>query len=824
MSKRKNHRRPGQQPSSLQQTLNGLLLASALIVVPSAMAEGSGDNTSPRHYHISSGTLSHALSQFAGSAGIQLSADARLTDGKSSPGLQGEYTVEEGLQKLLAGSGLVHAFTAGNTVTLKVAEKQSQASPATLPVMTVTGKYDETYDAMPYQVETSTAGSKFPIEITKVPQSVQVITEKAFEDQGALSFGDIMKQVPSANVFGSRFTGGFPSIAIRGFRAEQTRNGVRQLYFSDTDFSSLSHVQNVEVLKGPGGSLFGQAAAFEGAPGGIINVVTKRPYDRLGAEVSFTRGGWSGFDGDITTGQWDFNAPLTPDGALKMRFTGAVEGSDTFTDFQELNRQNFGLMLTYDDGGPVRAFINAEYQRVENLPNPAFPALGTVQSSGVGRISRDTFLGEPKFDEAVTESPLVQAWVEFDVLDNWNDILKDWKVTPRYQYHEFRVRMDQTLSANSEASDDPVTGAIVVQRSGRYDFNETDKVHIGQVDITGKLYTGPLEHQIYLNGDFQKTNSQISWFDRINVPDINALNPTFLNTAPEVDPNPIAFGSEATLWSGGFQDVISITKYFDLLGGFRYTSIQSDTDVTNSTYQIGGTFHVTDSIHLFSGFGKGFGFQPGAITVTGQPFDAEESGQVEAGIKVNFPWGLTGTASFFELTRTNIGTPDLQNPGFAVQTGEIRHRGAEVDLSYQVTDQWYVQGGYAFIDSKITKSNAGDQGNRFQNTPEHQANIWTHYRFDSGALRNLTLSTGVNFVGDRPLDNTNAVELPNFTTWDLGASYTFDKVRPFKDVKLELFANNVLDKSYFVAADRFIGAAVVPGDPRSIVGRISLKY
>ncbi len=675
-----------------------------------------------------------------------------------------------------------------------------------------------------YQMETSTAGTKFPIEITKVPQSIQVITEDAFKDQGAQSIGDIMKQVPSANVRGSRFTGGFPSVSIRGFKAEQTRNGIRQLFFSDVDFSSLSHIQSVEVLKGPGGALFGQASASEGATGGVINVSTKRPYDQLGSEVSFTRGGWTGFDGDITSGRWDFNVPM---GAFKARFTGEVESSDTFTQFQELDRQNFGLMLTYDDGGPVRAFINAEYQRVENLPSPALPAVGTVVNSGVGRISRDTFLGEPRFDEATTQSPLVQAWMEIDLLDNWNDILSDWKITPRYQYHEFRVRTDQTLSSNDSAAVDPVTGAIVVSRAGRFNFHETDKVHIGQIDITGKLNTGPLKHQIYLNGDFQKTNSPNSqnfWFDRINVPDINALNPTFLNTAPEIDSDRISFGSEATLWSGGFQDVISITKYFDLLGGFRYTSIDSETNVTNSTFQIGGTVHATDSIHFFAGFGEGFGFQPGAITVTGQPFDAEESEQVEAGIKVNFPWGLSGTASFFELTRTNVGTPDPQTPGFSVQTGEIRHRGAEVELAYQVTDQWYVQGGYAFIDSKITKSNDGDQGNRFLNTPEHQANIWTHYRFDSGALRNLTISTGVNFVGDRPLDNTNTVKLPNYTTWDLGASYTFDKVKPFKDVKLELFANNILDKNYFTTADRFSGSAVAPGDPRSIVGRISLKY
>jgi iron complex outermembrane receptor protein len=186
------------------------------------------------------------------------------------------------------------------------------------------------------------------------------------------------------------------------------------------------------------------------------------------------------------------------------------------------------------------------------------------------------------------------------------------------------------------------------------------------------------------------------------------------------------------------------------------------------------------------------------------------------GVKVNFPFGLTGTASYFDITRSKVTTPDRNNPGFSIQTGEVRSEGAEVELAYQVTDQWYVQGGYAFVDAKITKSNAGDVGNGLEKIPEHQANIWTHYKFDSGILKNLTLSAGANYVGNRPFDNANTIKLPDYTTVDLGASYTYEKVR------FELFANNVLDKRYFTSAD--FGPAVFPGNPRTIFGRVSVKF
>jgi len=124
MPKRKNNQTFSKQSSRFHQTINSLVIVSALVVTPSAIAEEKGDtNSNKRFYHISSGTLSHALTQFASSSGILLSADAILTDGKNCAGLNGEYTAEEAFEKLLAGSGLTHIFTDRNTVTLKIQKK-----------------------------------------------------------------------------------------------------------------------------------------------------------------------------------------------------------------------------------------------------------------------------------------------------------------------------------------------------------------------------------------------------------------------------------------------------------------------------------------------------------------------------------------------------------------------------------------------------------------------------------------------------------------------------------------------------------------------------
>jgi len=759
-------------------------------------------------------TLSSALDALSRQTGLQpFYADGVLA-GKRSSALKGSYSKRQALERLLSGSGLMYTFTGDNTVAIKA---QTQGAAETLAPVTVTGASGAMDDesAYQYQAETSTAGSKMPLDITRVPQGIQVITRKAIEDQGALSIGSILRQVPSATVIGTRFSR-FPRINIRGFRADQTRNGIRQIFGGDGDWSALSHVENVEVLKGPGSTVFGQQSN-EG--GGIINVTTKRALDAFASEFSFTRGGYDQFDGDITSGQWDINAPLLADGALAARFTGEVEGSKSFIDYQDLDRENFGLALSWNNGGPVRGYINAEYMNRRTLPNPGLPALGTVTGSGLADISRNRLLGEPRLDHLEAETPLVQAWLDIDVGENW-------KISPRFQYDEFNIDQDQLFLGAAAA--DTATGQINVARSGRSDFEERDRNYIGQIDITGKVQTGFLTHQIYLGGDYTKGHFSTSWRNRIGVPGIDALNPVYRDTQFALDQ--VIRGSRGTseLGSFAFQDIVSITPKFDLLGGVRYsryeaknftpsTGITSTIDTDNTSFQVGGTFHATDSIHFFAGYGQGFSPSPAiGILAGGKSLEPGESEQVETGVKVNFPGGLTGSASYFESTRTKVTTPDRSNPGFSIQTGEIRSRGIETELNYPLTDQWFIQGGYAFIDAKITQSNAGDIGNEPEKIPEHQANVWTHYKFDNGFLKNLTLSAGANYVGTRPFSNANTIKLPSYTIVDLGASYTYQKV------KMELFVNNLLDKRYFVSAD--FGPAVFAGDPRTIFGRISYKF
>ncbi|WP_255211031.1 TonB-dependent receptor [Methylogaea oryzae] len=396
----------------------------------------------------------------------------------------------------------------------------------------------------------------------------------------------------------------------------------------------------------------------------------------------------------------------------------------------------------------------------------------------------------------------------------------NWTLSPRFQYMEFNVGGTQ-IFMNSVRAD-----RRTINRSGRAD-SRNDFMYTGQLDLKGKFDTGFISHQVLIGGEYEDATSNGGWTALNGVPAMDALNPTYLST--QLTPGKaFVFRNDKRIGSFYFQDMMAITDKFDLFGGVRQSNVAGSKlaangaatqyDLDNKSFQVGGAYHVLEPVTLFAGYGTGFDVDASfaAQAARATAFKPEKSDQVEAGVKLALPFGLTSTASFFDITRSNVVTPDPANPGFNAQVGEMRSRGAEIDLAYQINKQWFVQAGYALIDAKITKSQNGDVGNRPWDVAPHQANVWTRYKFDEGLLKDLSLGAGANFVAKRPGDNAHTFDLPAYTTVDMSASYQWKKV------KAELFALNMLDKHYYTSNDQMTGAFT--GAPRQIYGRLTLEF
>lgn len=650
-------------------------------------------------------------------------------------------------------------------------------------------------------IKTGDFGAKSGIPIERVPQSVQVLDDEELIERGVRSVGDALRAVPSANVGGSRVSRyqSF-SLKIRGFLADQMRNGIRQRYFEDVDASALSNIARIEVLKGPSAVLYGQSAV-----GGIISIITKQPTDRFDGSVALTGGMF-----DQKTATVDIGGPITD--TLGIRLTGEIERSDTFVDFQGMDRENVGVALAWRPSASVSAHLVAEYVRRSTANNPGLPVVGTIRGNGVATVRRSAFLGEPNFTDLVADAPLIQAWVDFRMNDAWT-------LTPRFQYSEFNTSLDQVRLLA------PVTGQPTrIQRNGRRG-REEDKYYIAQLDLSGRADTFGIGHTLLFGIEHSADRATFRQFDIVpgNIDPINALSPVYSYT----DRQPaLAFSFFAPSKTDGFaayaQDQIALSETWNIVAGVRHSLFDyedvfndfRDADtISNTSWQLGTTYRLGDGVSLYGGYNTGFDLESviAARARDGSPFKPETSDQIEAGVRIGRDT-LRASLSAFRIRRNNVAITDPIDVNFQIQEGQLRVQGIELEGEWTPLPGWWLQGGYAYLDGRVTRTTTPTQMNaRLGDTPEHTATASTRV-----ALGPVELRGGAYYVGSRALVNGSAVTLDDYLIFDLGLGTSFGPLR------LDAALTNVGDKTYYTAN----GGAnfVYPGDPRTLSLRVGYSF
>ena len=346
--------------------------------------------TATRSYNIAPGPLARALNSFASMAGVELSVDASLLDGKISNGLTGNLTVQGGFDLLLRGHGLqaVRQLNGGYTVSTAASTTSAaagatpalQQNAAVLPMVSVRDNADAETAAGPvrgYVARRSATGTKTDTPIVETPQSVSVVGAEEMETLKAQSLQDVLGYVAGVarNEAADRTTDQF---FLRGFQATSDlgnhyRDGMR---FGVTRYDGrqeLYGLERVEVLKGAASVLFGA-----GGPGGIINTVSKRPTTQALHEINVEAGS---FSRKQVSG--DFGGALDDDGVWSYRLTALKRDSDTFIDYVPDNRSFVAPALTWRPNAATSLTLLADYQKDRTVNVYGMPAEGTVLSLAV---------------------------------------------------------------------------------------------------------------------------------------------------------------------------------------------------------------------------------------------------------------------------------------------------------------------------------------------------------------------------------------------------------------------------------------------------------
>lgn len=679
----------------------------------------------------------------------------------------------------------------------RVSVMPSGSTPAVQVVLRVRGVREEVVVAAPsgFTRSRGTAATRFEADALAVPQSSQTLSSSLILAQGVVDVGDALKQVPSAFVGHTRLAP-FTSFSwrLRGLDAGVTRNGFRQLYFEDVDQSSFVNLDRLEVIKGPGGAVYGK----EGL-GGVIHMVTKRPSTAVSANAQATLGQYG--TRVVTV---DVTGPLGASGAA-VRANAEVERSNSFVDLQGLDRSNVSFSATSPADRRVRGFLNVEYQQRQTLPHPGLPVLGTV--AGPDRlVSRQSYLGEPNLDALKTWSPLTQAWVDIDVGGGWT-------LSPRYQYFTFNVDQQQ-MQLRAPVSSQPT----LVQRTGRYDFHERDKTQTLQIELKGRASTGRAAHQLLAGYEVNRHRYTGDWFPYAAVSPVDSLAPVYLTVAPPRAASATTFSGDVHTSEPYVQDLITLGRV-DVLLGARVAQVNIDSEFlgfltpdqnhTGTSFQSGVAYRLQPTLSVFAGASTGFSIDNiiGTTTADGSPFVPERSRQVEVGLK-RLSDRITASAALFHIVFDNATTTDPTDSNYAIQVGEQTSRGIEFELAAQVTDRVYLTSGLAVIDATITRSNDGDTGNRLPNVARVQANAWGRVLLHPRLFAGL----GTNFVGRRfgALNNTYA--LPRYGTIDASVSWQLSR-----HTIVELFGQNLFDQTYYTGNNTNV---VYPGEPRTVQVRL----
>lgn len=192
------------------------------------------------------------------------------------------------------------------------------------------------------KIETVYAASKHEQRVSEAPSSVSIVNREDIQQFGHRTLADVLRSVRgfyvsydrSYTFLGSR---GFNLPGDYGGRVLVMMDGHRlndPLYddnFAGTEFPlDLDLVERVEVIRGPGSSLYGDNAFLA-----VVNVVTRRGRDINSAEVSAAAGSLDSYSGRFTVGHQFTNG-------LELTFSGTYSESAGnkrlhYPEFQDFN-------------------------------------------------------------------------------------------------------------------------------------------------------------------------------------------------------------------------------------------------------------------------------------------------------------------------------------------------------------------------------------------------------------------------------------------------------------------------------------------------------
>jgi len=572
-----------------------------------------------------------------------------------------------------------------------------------------------------YHTDYSEDVAKMPIKNIENPQVYSVVTKGLLQDQLNNNITQALNNVPGA--VATTDPAGGVSITLRGFSAEPAvRNGMP---FIGAGRSSLDpvNIENIEVLKGPSGTLFGN---FIASYGGAVNLVTKKPFDSFKGEVAHSMGSWG-----LNRLTADINTPLNCEKTALFRVNAAINRQNSFMETGHSNRYTVdpSLLLKVNDKLTLSMDLEIYREDATRVPYLRFDAL--IKDNGIDNVSQvpigyETSLYADNFNAtANTLRGYFQA--KYQISKQWTSLTN--------------------ISVNSEN---------VVSYQGYPTFYNADSIQRGlslfevntsnfdlQHNLQGDFKLGSIRNRVIWGLDYLYYKSNMT-YSSADVDGINLSNSIIPITKQQADYAIASKGSVGLYPSEWLQyatyisDLANLTDSFILLASVRADRYELKGNYgynqTSYTPRFGIVYQpVKDKVSLFGNFMSGFqnngpSVQPDGTEVVLKPSYAR---QWEAGVKLDgFANRLTASLSYYNIDINDALRYD--GGGYVYQDGKQKSKGIELDITATPLSGLNITGGYVYNDNKYIKASSAE-GKQTQFNPKNIANFWLSYKFQANS-------------------------------------------------------------------------------------------
>lgn len=759
--------------------------------------------------------LADALALFGRQSGMQVSVDAALIRGKSSPGVSGAMSPEAALGRLLAGSGVTYRMADDNTAMLRAeASGTTMLSPINVEA---DGAAARTEGTGSYTTGPMSTATRLPLTIRETPQTVTVITRQKMDDRGMTDIADVVRDAPGLFLSGSDGVAR-PAIRSRGFYVNNIiQDGLRVQHSSyiPTTLSSLAMYDRVEVVRGATGLYKGA-----GNPSASINMIRKRPTKEFEAKAEAYTGSWQ-----QVGGFFDVGGGLTESGAIRARGVVSADDSDSFRDVEETKRKLYYGIVEADLDDSTMLTFGAHYQKDNRNGGWWYSLPITTSGTHYGFDRSTSFASDWEYLDQY--STTVFAELSRDLPANWKLDLKargNWMNTDGLGSY---IRYD-TTGANGYRiyawSGDRKTETynLDVTANGPFDlFGRTHDMVVGvshgwQMQTTQDYSMGYIANNIDIF-NFSSSSiarpSQSPTTNSRNVITEDAVHATARFSL--LDPLSLITGGRLDWYD--YDDRRGTGDYDVRAHLTKYAGLVLDIDDNHSTY-----VSYTD---IFS--------PQSSVDAAGKVLEPIVGENYEIGVKGEYFGGaLNATAAVYRINQKNraVTVPDTSvctvGTSCSTASGLVRSQGIELEVQGAITTNWEVGAGYTFNKTEYIKDASNAKGAPFDTKiPEHMFKLSTVYKF-KGDLEGLRVGGTLDVQSSMYAEGTN-----NGVSWH-NAQNPFGIVgvmlgyKPFEQMDVQLNIENLFDKTYYrtIGYNVDYGSTDIYGEPRNFMLKAKLEF